>query len=90
MVLNARFGRQPAPGAFRQRMNTSAALTNVISPAIDYASQYMAVRVAYNPVGNAWTLEADIRTRVCSRSCQRRNLRFARFRIPMPPIPESI
>ena len=44
---------------FASGMNTSAALTNVISPAIDYANQYMAVRVTYNPVGNAWTLEAD-------------------------------
>lgn len=44
---------------FSNGISTSAGLTNVISPAIDYSNQHMAVRVTYNPIGNLWTLEAD-------------------------------
>lgn len=41
---------------FAAGMSPQANISNIIAPATDYANEYLAVKVTYNPVGNAWSL----------------------------------
>lgn len=45
---------------FSNGVGANASLTNIISPAVDYASEYLAVKVTYNPVGNSWSLYSQL------------------------------
>ncbi len=41
---------------FVNGLDANANMTNIIAPAGDYGSEYLTVKVTYNPVGNNWSL----------------------------------
>lgn len=41
---------------FTNGIDANSNFTNIIAPAVDYGSDYLTVKVVYNPVGNAWSL----------------------------------
>ncbi len=41
---------------FVNGLDANSNITNIIAPAVDYGSDYLTVKVTYNPVGNNWSL----------------------------------
>jgi hypothetical protein len=41
---------------FVNGLDATANITNIIAPATDFGSEYLTVKVTYNPVGNNWSL----------------------------------